>query len=466
MHAAAFTEEKLKNALERIAAITGKERAIWPNDEKFYNYLSDATFLQGSADLVLRPQNTEELQEIVMETAAWRRALPESCDHLVLVLRGGGSGLSGACVPDGGIVIDLTLLDRILDIDEKNMIVQAQCGTILANINAQLATTPFFYPVDPSSEAMCTVGGSIATNAAGPSSLKYGTTRQNLAAMTFMTAEGKIVSAGSMAHKGSLGFSLLDLLCGSEGRLGIITTATLRLRPRPESVALILAACPSEADAAELLIKLRQKGMIPRAAELLDAFTVALADFPLRCPPQGALLMLEWDGTEQETETALENCLALVGGEAIAARGEKSRQELWNRRKAISLELKRRYPFRLGEDIAVPLPWLAHTIHFARHRAQAQQIPTAIWGHAGDGNLHVNYLAQDEKLLPTIMHLMAELAHEATRCGGVMSGEHGLGRLKRRVARDVLPPEYWDMERRVKEAFDRDRLFNPALDKA
>lgn len=457
----------LQNAWERLANIVPARCRIWPEQsEQFLPYLKDATFLEGSAGLALRPQTTEELRQIVVEANSLRSALPAYANELTLTLRGGGSGLSGACVPDGGIVLDLSGMNRIVDIDERDCFIRAECGVILAELNAALENTGLCYAVDPSSATLCTVGGSIATNAAGPSSLKYGTTRHHLAALTLLTAEGTLLRVGALPTKTSMGFSLPDLFCGSEGRLGIIVEAELRLTPKAENTALLFAVFGSELAAVEFILQLRRISVFAKAIELVDYRASQLADFTPQCPQGGALLFIELDGTENEVahglerlEQAAKDCTFLV------AHDEKSRQQLWQRRKAISLEVAKFAPFRIGEDIAVPVSALAVAMQFARTEAARCGVDTAIWGHAGDGNLHVNYLLQSRDKLDIVWALMQSLAVQVTKLGGAMSGEHGLGRLKRGIARRILPEAYFALQSQIKHAFDPRCLFNPALEK-
>lgn len=460
-------DDRLQNAWERLAKILPPQYCIWPEQsDTFSAYLKDATFLEGRAGLVLRPQSREELREIVSEANALRRALPFFADELALTLRGGGSGLSGACVPDGGVVLDLTRMNRIVELDEKDGFICAEAGVIVAELNTALQNSKLCYAVDPSSAALCTVGGSIATNAAGPSSLKYGTTRQHLAALTILTAEGKLLRAGALPTKTSMGFSLPDLFCGSEGRLGIVVEAELRLVPKAEETALLFAAFASEAPAVEFILALRQMPVRAKAIELVDHRASNLTDFTPKCPKGGALLFIELDGSENAVAHDLERLeQSAKDCELLVARDEKSRQKLWQRRKAISLAVAKFAPFRIGEDIAVPVSALAAAMQFARSEAAQRGIDTAIWGHAGDGNLHVNYLLQSKEELGVVLGLMQSLAAQVTQWGGAMSGEHGLGRLKRGIARAILPEEYFALQSRIKRAFDPHCLFNPALEK-
>jgi FAD/FMN-containing dehydrogenase len=466
MNSGPALNDRLQNAWDRLAGILSEGRSIWPSEtDKFPRYLKDATFLTGQAALVLQPQNTDELRAIVVEAQALREALPQFRRSLSLTLRGGGSGLSGACVPDGGIVLDLTRMNRMIHIDEQNQSITAECGVILSELNTALAGTGLRYAVDPSSSTLCTVGGSIATNAAGPSSLKYGTTRANLAAVTVMSPAGKLIRAGSLPVKTSMGFSLPDLFCGSEGRLGIITEAEFRLQAQPEESALLVAAIAGEIEAVEFILKLRRSSIRPAAIEILDYRSASLVDFPPGCPAGGALVLVELDGTAQQVSYEMEQLQHLAAEyELIAARDEKSRQALWNRRKAVSLEVSRLAPHRIGEDVAVPVAALPRAMAFARRQAASQKIETAIWGHAGDGNLHINYLLETGERLGVVLQLMGELAAEVTRLGGAMSGEHGLGRLKRGIARQILPAEYFSAQDRIKNTFDPQHLLNPALD--
>lgn len=466
MNSGPAPDDRLQNAWDRLAGLVAKNRQVWPSEtEKFPPYLKDATFLTGQAAVVLQPQNVEELRAIMLEAQALCEALPQHRHSLALTLRGGGSGLSGACVPDGGVVLDLTRMNRILHIDEQNHSITAECGVILSELNTALADTRLRYAVDPSSSTLCTVGGSIATNAAGPSSLKYGTTRANLAAVSVLTPGGDLIRAGALPVKTSMGFSLPDLFCGSEGRLGIITEAELRLRPQNDESALLVAAMASETAAVEFILKLRRSSLRPAAVELLDYRSSSLVDFPPGCPAGGALVLVELDGTAEEVSYDLGRLQQLATEcEFIAARDEKSRQALWNRRKAVSLEVAKLAPHRIGEDVAVPVSALPRAMAFARQQAAAQQVETAIWGHAGDGNLHINYLLETGDRLGVVLQLMRELAAEVTRLGGAMSGEHGLGRLKRGIARSILPHEYFAAQEKIKNAFDPQHLLNPALE--
>ena len=455
--------DRLTAALGRLGAIVGKTNTVWPSEnESFAAYLHDETYLQGAAVLVLKPGSAAEVCALVAELNALRSEFAGEKVKLSFTLRGGGSGLSGACVPDGGIVLDLTRLNRIIDIDAQNRLIRAECGVILSALGDALAGSALCYPVDPSSLALCTLGGSIATNAAGPSSLKYGTTRNYLAQAKFVSAVGEMAEVGVLPAKTSMGFSLTDLLCGSEGRLGIVTEATLRLITLPPAMALLLASFTTESAAVECILALRSAGIGPRSIELIDAYSASLVDFPLA---QGVVLMVELDGSEAAITADIERLLSLkIATEWVTARDEKNRRDLWAKRKNISPGIKRRFAYRLGEDVAVPLPSLAAVCASARRHAAEQGVEVAIWGHAGDGNLHVNYLLETADQLPKLDILMRGLAAEVTRAGGAMSGEHGLGRLKRKFAREVLSAQYFDMQRSIKTAFDPQMLFNPALE--
>lgn len=452
-----------KAALQKLAAIVGKANAVFPTDgENFSAYLHDETYLKGEADLVLKPGSAAEVCAVVEELNNLRAQFPAAQNNFSLTMRGGGSGLSGACVPSNGIVLDLTRMNRIVDIDDRNQVIRAECGVILSALNAALSDTGLHYPVDPSSMSLCTVGGSIATNAAGPSSLKYGTTRNYLAIAQWVNAAGETTQVGALPTKTSMGFSLTDLICGSEGRLGIVTEATLRLVPVPETIALVMGSFASESAAVECILALRQAGIRPRCIELIDTYSASLVDFPLA---QGVVLIIEFDGSEAAVSAEIDRLLSVkTAAEWVTARDDVNRRDLWMKRKSISPGIKRRFAYRLGEDVAVPLTALAAVCASARRHAAEQGVAVAIWGHAGDGNLHVNYLLETAAQLPKLDTLMRELAVEVTRAGGAMSGEHGLGRLKRKYARLVLPAHHFDMQRKIKAAFDPQMLFNPALE--
>lgn len=460
-----MNQETLLNKFDLLAGIVGKENTVFPEDPAFTDFLKDETYLRGKATLVLKARSVSQVVEIVCELNALRKDDPKLKQELTLTLRGGGSGLSGACVPNGGIVLDLTGLNRVTEIDEQNFILRAECGILLADINSALKDSTLCYAVDPSSAALCTLGGSIATNAAGPSSLKYGTTRQNLSGVEYVNAQGALTRAGVVPVKTSLGFALTDLLCGSEGRLGVIVNADIRLTPRAEESAFLMAGFASEAMAMALVSRVRAACIAPKCCEIIDGYAASLVDFPLRVPDGGAVLIFEFDGVAEDVNIALNRLQQLDAHiDWVSARDAVSREDLWAKRRRITHEIKKRFAFKLGEDIAVPLAALAHTADFARSRAAAAGVRTAIWGHAGDGNLHVNYLLEKQDELPLLEKLMLELAFETTRVGGAISGEHGLGRLKRKFARAVLSQNYFTAQENIKTAFDPECIFNPALE--
>lgn len=455
--------DNVLNGYGTLKSIVGASNALFPSVPNFHDYLKDETYLRGNAHLILRPATHAEVTEIIHTINALREKIPRAAHFFSLTLRGGGSGLSGAAVPEAGIVLDTSRMKKILEIDPKNFIIRAECGITLAEINHALADLPLYYAVDPSSAPLCTLGGSIATNAAGPSSLKYGTTRQNLASLCFVNAEGNTATVGSLPTKTSMGFSLTDLLCGSEGRLGIILDAALRLTFKTEERVLLIAPFPNDASAMDFVFSLRQSGIRPKCVEFIDAYSIAIAAIHENAK---AILLIELDGTKEQVDYDLKRLMAISPHlDFHVAHGEKNQTQIWQKRKSITTELKKRFAFKLGEDIAVPLSALSHIASFARNKASERGVETAIWGHAGDGNLHVNYLLQEKSALEILDTLMLELAFEVTRIGGAISGEHGLGRLKRKLAKATLPSVYFQIQDQIKKAFDPNFLFNPALDK-
>jgi FAD/FMN-containing dehydrogenase len=267
--------------------------------------------------------------------------------------------------------------------------------------------------------------------------------------------------------KTSLGFSLIDLLCGSEGRLGVILNADVRLRARPVETAFLMAAFATESTAMEFVGKVKVSNITPKCCEIIDAYAASLVNFPLHVSGGGAVLIFEFDGSSEEVAIALRQLQQLdLNNDWVSARDSASREGLWAKRKGITHELRKRFAFKLGEDIAVPLTALAHIAEFARSGAATAGVKTAIWGHAGDGNLHVNYLFEKEDDLPVLEKLMLQLAQETTRVGGAISGEHGLGRLKKKFARAVLSENYFTAQQNIKTAFDPECIFNPALEQS
>jgi D-lactate dehydrogenase len=388
--------------------------------------------------------------------------------RLPLTVRGRGTGTTGAAVPeDGGVVMSMERMDRILRIDAANRAAIVQPGVTNGALQAAAAAAGFFWPPDPGSADYCTIGGNLACNAAGPRALKYGTPRENTLGLEAVTGEGRLIRTGSYTTKGVVGLDLTRLLIGSEGTLGIITEATLKLAPLAESVATVRAAYADMHAAAAAVSRIMAQPVVPRVLEFLDGAALALlrARDPGAVPEgAGALLMLEADGLADHLPTALAALRRAADGDGLvewrAAADAAEAKALWAARKALSPALRSLAPHKINEDVVVPVSRLGALTDRLEDLATKHRVRIVSFGHAGNGNLHVNVLGEDSDL--ERMHACVEEVFGAVlELGGTLSGEHGVGRSKRAFVGLEIDAETLALMRAIKGVFDPDGILNP-----
>ncbi|MCX7682991.1 MAG: FAD-binding protein [Anaerolineae bacterium] len=432
-----------------------------PTDLIAYSF--DGTFEQSLPDAVVLPRDTEEVAAVVRVAAQHR---------VPIVPRGMASGLAGGAIPTaGGIVLALTRMNRILELDRENMTVTVEAGVVTADLQKEVEKVGLFYPPDPSSIKQSTIGGNIACNAGGPRCLKYGVTGDYVLGLTVVLADGQVLKTGNKAIKNVTGLNLTQLFVGSEGVLGIITEATLRLIARPSFANTALAHFPTLEDAARAINAILAQGLVPATLELLDETAIECIEEAMHLGlPRDveALLLIEADGNDAQAVGREIDTIAEIGRDSGAvrvevARTEEERNKLWKARRSVSPSLARRAPNKLGEDITVPRSAIPEAIRRIREISRRHGLPIVIFGHAGDGNLHPNILfdrrerAQWEKV-----ELMAkEIFQVALELGGTLSGEHGIGILKLPYMREALGPLSLEVQWRIKEALDPHHILNP-----
>lgn len=437
--------------LEELRAAFGP-RALFSRAEKeVYRY--DA-ILVGEAPLaVVLPGSTAEVQALVR--LARRYGVP-------LVPRGAGSGLSGGAVPlEEAIVVAFTRMTR-LEVDPKTQTAWAEPGVTTAQVSEAAKPYGLFYPPDPASWRTSTLGGNLGENAGGPLCFKYGVTGDYVLELEWADGEGEVRRLGREAY------DLPGLLIGSEGTLGLITGARLRLLPLPRHRATLMAVFPGVEALAEAVSRAIALGAVPAKLEFLDQSAVnAVEDYLGMGLPRGkALLLAETDGDHQELveeELSLVEATALeLGAEVRRARDEKEAEALWRARRAVSPALGRLRPKRVNEDIAVPRSALPRVVGEIEALGKAYGLLLVQFGHIGDGNLHPNILF-DPRFEPEerVWELAHEIARVALRHGGVLSGEHGIGTMKRPFMAEALDPATLAFMRRVKAALDPAGLLNP-----
>ena len=389
-------------------------------------------------------------------------ALLQVCarERLPVTPRGAGTGKAGGCVPSpGGVVCSLEGLAGVERLSTADQQVEVGAGTVTGDVRAAVEAEGLFYPPDPASLDECTIGGNVATNAGGPLCVKYGVTGDYVMGLEAVLADGRRVRVGRRTIKGVAGYDLRGLLVGSEGTLAVITAVTLRLLPRPSQVRTAWLTFSSASRACEAVAAVLRAGLLPRALELLDA--PALSE---RADGQAALL-LEVDGPPGTGDAQLTAAM-----EVAAARAETSRvaeteaqvRELWELRRTTSAALKAPFAHHLSEDVAVPTGQLASFLHRLDDlRGEGTGITIAAYGHAGDGNLHVNLLYDDPDLGPAVRRMAERVFRIALELGGTITGEHGIGLLKRPYLPWEQPEKLLELQRRIKRAFDPAGVLNP-----
>jgi glycolate oxidase len=426
-------------------------------------YSFDGTFEQHMPDVVVLPETTKDVVAVIKVAA--RHEVP-------IVPRGMSSGLAGGSIPfSGGIVVSLTRMKRILEIDEENMTISVEAGVVTSDLQAEVEKLGLFYPPDPSSNRQSTIGGNIACDAGGPRCLKYGVTGDYVLGLTVVLADGQILETGGKPLKDVVGYDLTSLFVGSEGTLGVITQALLRLTAKPQFVRTALAEFPSLDDASRTVNAVLSAGIVPATLELMDETATACIEeamhlgLPLDVE---AMLIVETDGSDEEAvvreiEAAARICRENGAREVKVARDEAERTTLWKARRSVSPSLARKAPNKLGEDITVPRSAIPEAVRRIKAISAEYGLPIVVFGHAGDGNLHPNILfdRRDPEQWERVQQIVGEVFRVALELGGTLSGEHGVGTFKLPYVEQALAPASIDVQRRLKRALDPQNILNP-----
>lgn len=445
---------------EILAAFAG--RGVVQDPERLAEYGRD------ESDLGTFPPQVAVLVESAEDV---RTVFAIASRHRVPVVpvgaRSGKSG--GALALHGGIAVSTERMNRILEISPEDLIARVEPGVVTGDLQSQVELHGLFYPPDPNSLELCTIGGNVAENAGGPRALKYGVTREYVLGLTAVLPTGEILRTGHRSIKGVAGYDLTALFVGSEGTLGIVTEVMLKLIPRPRHVATALVAFGSVAVAARAVSRVLAQGVIPRCMELMDDVSLAAAmkTSPFQFPAgAGALLLLETDGNDEEQVFAeIVRVAELVqgdaAGEVVVAQNEAQRRAIWETRRYLSVNLKALHPLKLSEDVAVPRSRIPDLVERARRAGEGRGLTVATYGHAGDGNLHCNVLFDREEERPRVDEAVAEILRAAVELGGTITGEHGVGLAKRDFLPWEQPEELLAVQRRLKGVFDPLGILNP-----
>jgi glycolate oxidase len=409
---------------------------------------------------VIRARSTADVSAVM--GAASKHSVP-------VTPRAAGTGRVGGAVPvPGGIVLSLERMGELKDIDGENAVATVEPGLVTGELHRRAESEGLFYPPDPNSWTTCTVGGNIATNAGGPRAFKYGVTREYVLGLECVTADGAVLHLGRRTRKGVTGYDLTALVVGSEGTLAIVTEATLKLVPLPEAVTTLAVFLQSEAQLAELAGLLRRARIEPQCLEFLDALTLAVLEREsgFRAPAgTQAMVLLDLDSGVGEMDALLErtgNLLTEAGAlEVLAAKDAAGRERLWAARREMSRSLRKVAAHKLSEDVVVPVSALAALLSKTRELAERHALTLPAYGHAGDGNLHVNFLWNTPEEWTRVKLATRELFEATISLGGTLSGEHGIGILKAPYLSLEQSPELIALEERVKATFDPQGVLNP-----
>ncbi len=450
-----------KAALSRLKRLLGSRCLTDKLSRVQYSY--DATQLQYEPDVVVLPESTKEVSEVLKIASKYR---------IPVVPRGWGSGFTGGCLNvRGGIALSLERMDAIVSFDQENMLVRVQAG--IANYRLQEFLRPFglMFPPDPSSWKFSSIGGNIAENAGGPRAVKYGVTKNWVKALQIVLADGTVMEIGSANVKDVAGYDLVDLIVGSEGTLAVVTEALLRLHPLPECVKTIQVIFNDIQKAAETVFTIMKNRIIPTALEFVDraAINATREALQLDLPTDAdAMLIIDIDGSKAQVEEETKKLVKLIKGsdgvvDFKVAKDSSEAEELWLARRSISPTLKRIADGKINEDIVVPLSKIATMIKKTQEISRRYRLPIINFGHAGDGNIHVNIMYHkdnnDEKR--RAIQAMDDVFKSVLQLGGSITGEHGVGITKKDYIEMQVGTPAMELMRRIKKAFDPDNILNP-----
>ena len=447
---------------QELSALLGAE-IVSKDRSRLEANSGDKWFASHLPDVVVEPRSAEQISKILR--FANERKIP-------VTARGAGFGYVGGCVPEqGGIAVALIGMNRIKEIAVADGVAVVEPGVITGHLQREARNRRLFYPPDPASFKNSSIGGNIATNAGGPRCLKYGVTRHYVLGLEVVLADGTIARVGGRTHKNKTGFDLVGLFVGSEGMLGIVTEAILRLIPLPPGRASISAGFPTVEDAAAAVQKILLEGFLPSALEIADRFTLEAARRHLGneiVPEGGAHLLLDLDGQEASVRLEMEVLGAVIrslGAVSLrSAFGELACESLWDLRRGFSESLKATGLTKLNEDVTVPRGKLVDLMKFAGDLQSKYGFPVACFGHAGDGNIHVNVMVAHPTLVAVreqMERALDDLFGFVLASGGAITGEHGIGLAKKRWWPQAVSPESLRLHQTIKGALDPAGILNP-----
>ncbi len=453
----AFTDAQQQS----LAQLFSKEQVQFqPYQLVAYSY--DNSRMQVMPDAVVIPETKDEMIRLVKWCAQ---------NKTPLITRGHGTGTTGATVPvHGGIILSMERMNRILEISPENRFMVVEPGVTNQQVQDEAAKHGFFWPPDPTSAAVCTVGGNLACNASGPRGVKYGSPRENVLGLEAINGRGEAFKTGCYTTKGVVGYDLTRLLIGSEGTLAVITQATLKLQPLPETIQTLRLLYDSTQSAAKAVSRIMAQPVIPYSLEFMDGRAIQMiSDYSQLNLPETAkaLLLIEVDGTHSTISDSVEAIIHTAQMEGcidiFRANSAEETAQLWKTRKSLSPALRKVAPKKINEDIVVPVSEIPLFLQRVSEIEAHYQITIVNFGHAGNGNLHVNLLVDpnNDTQMTAAHQALDEIFKLTLKLRGTISGEHGIGRVKRDYVSQEIDSVAMMMMHDIKRVLDPHQILNP-----
>ncbi len=451
-------------AVEKLSRLLGPGRVV-TDPEILTSYGRDETSdLSAMPDALIRAESTADVS-IVLRFCQENR--------IPVVPRGAGTGVTGGAVPvKGGVVLSLEKMNRILEIDRENMIAVVEPGAITRDIQEAARAAGLMYPPDPASLDICSIGGNVAENAGGPRAVKYGTTKDYILGLEFVLPGGSVIVTGGKIVKNATGYNLAGIVTGSEGTLAVITKITLRLIPAPRHSTDILIPFPSIRDAADTVYAMLLERIVPATIEFMERDAIAIVSAflggAIPYPEAGAHLLVQVDGSSEESvHLDLERIASLPGVDResiIAAETPLQRERLWKTRRSIREAIHAESPVFLAEDCVVPRSKIPEFLTELKDLFKSRGLRSVMFGHAGDGNVHVDVLRgpmDDATWRAMLPDLKGDIYRRAITLGGTITGEHGIGFTRKDYLYLALSNDEIALLGRIKKAFDPEGILNP-----
>ncbi len=445
--------------MDKLSELLPGKTSTAPEDILCYGF--DASGLEALPCAVVWPQDVDDVIKLIKYA---------STEGIPVIPRGAGTGMTGGAVPSqGAIILSMEKMNRIIEIDEKNLNVLVEPGVINGKLQRELQRHRLFYPPDPASMNFCTIGGNVAENAGGARAVKYGVTKDYVLGLEAVLPDGRLINTGVKTAKGVVGYDLTGLLVGSEGTLAVITKIRLKVLPLPQDVITLMVLFKELEQSGVAVTQIISEGIIPRTLEFLDRETIKAVEHykPIGLPDDiDALLLIELDGAPSvitiDAEKVSDIC-GRLGGEVIMAENEIAREKLWEARRAISPALFRISPTKINEDIVVPRTRLPEMLRVLKGLSESSGIRIVNFGHAGDGNIHVNLMVDknNKDEYAKALKLVGDIFSATLELGGTISGEHGVGLTKKDYITMEIQPDELELMKKIKAVFDPKNILNP-----